>query len=176
MVKDNKTFLIDSSAILAPYRQYYAFDLVPSFWNKMRKYFEEGKVVVLDKVWDELKKGGEEDNLSKWIEQNKSLITICSHKTEEIIGNYATVLQYIQTSELYKESAIAEWASNSIADPWIIAAAKANKYTIVTEEKKSNGISKKQKNKEAKIPDVANALGVETVSLFDMMRYLKMVI
>ena len=60
-----------------------------------------------------------------------------------------------------------------VADPWLIAAARANDYTIVTEEQGSKGISPKQKNKDPKIPDVAKALGVDTIPLFEMMRKLK---
>jgi hypothetical protein len=35
-VNGDKTFLIDTSALITPYRQYYAFDLVPSFWEKLK--------------------------------------------------------------------------------------------------------------------------------------------
>ena len=173
MVNKDKIFLIDTSALITPYRQYYAFDLVPSFWEKIKECFESGKIVILDKVWRELEKGGSDDKLSGWLSNNKSLVTIRTYKTETIIRNYADVLQYIQTSDLYYESAIAAWAVEEIADPWIIAAARADDYIIVTEEQGSKGIGPKQKNKNPKIPDVAKALGVETISLFEMMRRLK---
>lgn len=173
MVKSSETFLIDSSALIAPYRLYYAFDIAPSFWKYLKECFESGKIVLLDKVLSELKKGGEEDDLSRWVKENEDLFTILTFKTESIITNYSVVLRYLQTSGLYYESAIAEWAIESIADPWIIAAARANDYTIVTEEKGSNGISISNKNKRPKIPDVAKALGVESISLFEMMRKLE---
>ena len=173
MVNEDKTFLIDTSALITPYRQYYAFDLVPSFWEKLKGCFELGKIAILDKVWSELEKGGSEDDLSSWLNSNKSLVTICTYKTEAVIKNYADVLQYIQTSNLYFESAIAAWATEEIADPWLIAVARASGYIIVTVEKGSNGISPKQKNKDPKIPDVAKALGVDTITLFEMMRRLK---
>ncbi len=173
MVNENKIFLIDTSALITPYRKYYAFDLVPAFWEKLKECFEAGKIVILDKVWNELEKGGAEDNLSSWLSSNKSLVTIYTYKTEEVIKSYADVLQYIQTSNLYYESAIAAWAIEEIADPWLIAAAKANDFIVVTEENGSKGISTKQKNKDPKIPDVAKALGVDTVSLFEMMRRLR---
>lgn len=173
MVKEEKKFLIDSSALITPYRQYYAFDLVPSFWAKLKECFESGDIVILDRVWNELEKGGSEDDLSSWLKDNKSSVSICTYKTEKVIKNYADVLQYIQTSDLYYESAIAAWALEEVADPWLIAAARANDYTIVTEEQGSKGISPKQKNKDPKIPDVAKALGVDTIPLFEMMRKLK---
>jgi len=173
LVNGDKTFLIDTSALITPYRQYYAFDLVPSFWEKLKDCFESGKIVILDKVWKELKKGGSGDDLSGWLNNNRSSVSICTYKTEAIIKNYAEVLQYIQTSNLYYESAIAAWAVEGIADPWLIAAARVSDYIIVTEEQGSKGIGPKQKNKNPKIPDVAKALGVDTIPLFEMMRRLK---
>ena len=132
MVNEGKVFLLDASALITPYRQYYAFDLVPSFWKKLKECFESGKIVILDKVWNELEKGGSGDDLSSWLTSNKSLVNICTYKTEAVIQNYADVLQYIQVSDLYYESAIAAWAAEEIADPWLIAAARAGGYIIVT--------------------------------------------
>lgn len=171
MVRSTETFLIDANALIAPYRLYYAFDIAPSFWEKLANEFNSGRIVLLDKVRDELLKG--EDDLTDWIKKNEEIISVCDYKTESVIANYQSVLQYIQTSGLYKESALAAWAPANIADPWMIAAAKAYGYTIVTLEVPSGGLSTKTPNKNAKIPDVAKALGVKTSSLFEMMRMLE---
>lgn len=173
MVNENRIFLIDTSSLITPYRQYYAFDLVPSFWEKLKECFKSGRIVILDKVWNELEKGGDGDSLSSWLKSNNSLIRICTYKTEAVIRYYADVLQYIQTSNLYYESAIATWAAEESADPWLIAAARANGYVVVTEEQGNKGLGPKQKGKNPKIPDVAKALGVDTIPLFEMMRTLR---
>lgn len=174
MVRSSDTFLIDANALITPYRFYYAFDLAPSFWEKLANEFKNNRIVLLDKVKDELLKG--EDDLTNWIKENEEIINVCNYKTESVIANYQSVLQYIQTSGLYKESALAAWVPANIADPWLIAAAKANGYTVVTLEAPSGGLSTKTPNKEAKIPDVAKALGVKTSSLFEMMRTLGIVL
>ena len=176
MVKKDETFLIDTNSLITPYRRYYAFDLAPSFWEKLKEHFESGRIVILDKVWDELQKGGSEDELARWLKENRDSFSICTYKTESTVGVYAEVLQYVQTSDLYNESAIASWAIGTVADPWIIAAAKSNGYTIVTEEAGHQNLSSKQKAKQAKVPDVANALNISAITLFDMMRRLKIVI
>lgn len=153
---------------MTPYRFYYAFDIAPSFWEKLADAFKRKQIVLLDKVKDEVLKG--DDDLTKWIRANEEIIDVCDYKTESVIANYQAVLQYIQTCGLYKESALASWVPANIADPWLIAAAKSNNYTIVTLEAPSGGLSKKTLNKSAKIPDVARALNVKTISLFEMMR------
>jgi len=64
-------------------------------------------------------------------------------------------LQYIQSCGLYKEQALQAWAPGHIADPWLIAATAVNDYTIITAEVSSGGLSPKNPNRNAKIPDVA---------------------
>ena len=81
------------------------------------------------------------------------------------------MLRYVQDCGLYKQSALDTWARASVADPWLIAVA-ANHYTLVTSEVSSGGLSKKNPNKYAKIPDVAKAFDVKTQNLFYMMREL----
>lgn len=162
-------FLIDSDTFMTPYRQYYAFDLVPTYWDKLSSCANTGRIVLLDMVMEEIDKG--KDDLADWVAK-QTKFEICNHVTPEIVGKYQEVLQYVQNCGLYKEQALQTWAPENIADPWIIAAALANDYTIITTEVPSGGLSKKNKNKSAKIPDVARAFGVKTNNLFYMMRQL----
>ena len=154
MVTASETFLIDANALMTPYRFYYAFDIAPSFWDKLADAFKRKQILLLDKVKDEVLKG--DDDLTKWIKDNEEIIDVCDYKTASVISNYQAVLQYIQTCGLYRESALAAWVPANIADPWLIAAAKANNYTIVTLEAPSVGLSTKTPNRSAKIPDVAS--------------------
>jgi len=163
-------FLIDSNSFITPYRRYYAFDLVPTYWKEISKYANSGRLVLLDMVKAEIDKG--EDDLVDWLNKQAGFI-ICNHISQEIIGKYQEVLQYIQTCGLYKEQALQTWANGNVADPWLIAAAVVNGYTIITAEIPSGGLSVKNPNKNAKVPDVAKAFGVRTNNLYYMMRQLK---
>lgn len=162
-------FLIDSNSFVAPYRQYYAFDLIPSYWDKLSKCTESGRLILLDIVKSEIDKG--EDDLTDWVNEQGGF-EICNHITPEIINKYQEVLQYVQSCGLYKEQALQAWAPGNIADPWLIAAAAVNGYTIITYEVPSGGLSEKNPNRVAKIPDVAKAFDVKTANLFYMMRQL----
>lgn len=162
-------FLIDSNSFMAPYRQYYAFDLIPTYWDELSKRTESGRLVLLDMVKAEIDKG--EDDLAVWIGKQTGF-KICNHVTPEIISKYQDVLQYVQSCGLYKEQALQAWAPAHIADPWLIAAAAVNNYTIITAEVPSGGLSPKNPNKYAKIPDVAKAFEVRTNNLYYMMRQL----
>lgn len=162
-------FLIDSNSFMTPYRQYYAFDLIPTYWCELSKRAESGRLVLLDMVKKEIDKG--EDDLADWVGEQTGF-EICHHVTPEIISKYQDVLQYVQSCGLYKEQALHAWAPENIADPWLIAAAAVNDYTIITAEVPSGGLSRKNPNRNAKIPDVAKAFGVRTNNLYYMMRQL----
>lgn len=162
-------FLIDSNSFMTPYRQYYAFDLVPTYWEEISRRTSSGRLVLLDMVKAEIDKG--KDDLADWINKQSEFV-ICKHISSEIVSKYQEVLQYVQTCGLYKEQALHTWADGDVADPWLIAAAKVNNYTIITTEVPSGGLSVKNPNRNAKIPDVAKVFGVKTNSIYYMMRKL----
>ena len=162
-------FLIDSNALMTPYRFYYAFDLIPAYWTELKKFFESGQIVVLDVVKAEVDKG--EDDLALWLSQIENLVVI-PKVTEKTIKNYQDILEFVKSSGYYKEEALQAWAPSSVADPWLIASAKANDFTLVTQEVPSGGLSKKHPNKKAKIPDIARFFDVKTIRIYDMMRNL----
>ncbi len=166
----NEKFLVDSNSFMTPYRQYYAFDLIPTYWDKLSNRAESGRLVLLDMVKDEIDKG--KDELSDWVSKQTEF-EICNHVKPEIINKYQEVLQYVQSCGLYKEQALQAWAPGNIADPWLIAAASVNNYIIITDEVPSGGLSPKNPNRNAKIPDVAKAFGVRTYNLYYMMRQLE---
>ena len=169
---NNRCFLIDSNALIHPYREYYPFDLAKSFWDQMEKHIEEGSIIILDMVKQELQKGNENDQLKEWIERiniNNSI----DHKENDIIEQYRQVIQYVQECGYYKDTALRSWSDLLAADPWLIAAAKARSYPLVSFETRSQSQDKNQKSKRVRIPDGAKFFNVEVVSLFDMMRELK---
>lgn len=69
-----------------------------------------------------------------------------------------------------------EWARNEVADPWLIAAAAARGYKLITFEQSAGSLNVKNKSGRVKIPDVARQFNVEVYNLYYMMRQLKMAI
>lgn len=169
MKTSNPVFLMDANSFITPYQLYYPFDLAPNFWRCMENKISDGSIVILDKVYDELIRGG--DALSDWIEHINP-ITVVSHKEPNIIKKYGDILTYIQTSGFYKTKALTEWADINVADPWLIACADVLQYTIVTFEKPNGNLSKTSPSAHTKIPDVCKEFGVENKDLFYMMRTL----
>lgn len=162
-------FLIDANVFVTPYRQYYPFDLAPSFWEKLEELIKDGTVVVLDMVKAEVLQGT--DDLSNWM-GSLEIGDYLDRRQPEIIAKYTEVLTHLQTNPCYHEAALHEWAKATVADPWLIAAAAVKGYTIITLEKTNTSLSPNAPSKKPKIPDVASALGVDVHDLFFLMRKL----
>lgn len=128
----DKTYLLDTSAFITPYRFYYAFDLVPSYWRELLKVAECGKIIFLDLVKREIEQG--EDSLRDWMGENGSKFTVCNHVTDEIVGKYQEVIRYIQSCGYYSQKALHAWSQGNIADPWLIATAAVKHYLLLQQK------------------------------------------
>ncbi len=173
MRRTNRTFLIDTNSILTPYKTYYPFDFAEKFWTQLQEKIENGNIVIMDIVRDELRKGN--DELTDWINGfDRDLILF--RNNQSILSEYGNVINYINQESCYSEKALMSWSDASIADAWLIAASVVYGYTIVTFEKPNGNLNSINPSKNAKIPDVAQRFNVECCDIFYMMRELKIIL
>ena len=173
MVNSSEKFLIDANTLMTASRFFYAYD-VPSFWKTFEDKIKAGNIVLLDIVKAEIDKG--QDELKQWVSEREDVFEICNHVDPEIIPKYAEVMQYIQECGFYNEKGLNDWARNEVADPWLIAAAAAKGYKLITFEQSAGSLNVKNKSGRVKIPDVAKHFDVEVHNLYHMMRQLKITI
>ena len=57
MTDKNTIYLIDSNVLMEANRRYYSLDFAPAFWNFLIKTAKEGKILSIDRVYDEILKG-----------------------------------------------------------------------------------------------------------------------
>jgi hypothetical protein len=165
----SEIFLIDSDALIAPYHLYYAFDLLHYFWSFVSENITLKKIKIMDKVYDEIT--ANDDDLSNWLSAVDDL-DLVEYKDSEIIGCYGNILNYIQGSPLYQDTALKSWSASNVADPWLIAAAKKYSYTVITFETPNASLNTSQPTKKVKIPDICRQFDVKYENLFYMMRKL----
>lgn len=165
----DEIFLIDTNSFITPYLNYYPFDFAPGFWEQMKQFIKNGRIVLLDMVKAEVLQG--KDSLSDWMD-GLEVGKLIDHREPAILAQYAAVLQHIQENPCYRAAALTEWARGTVADAWLIATASAYSCTIITFEGPNNGLNPATPSKKAKIPDVARAFEVKTENLFYMMREL----
>lgn len=166
-------YLLDSNVFIAAHRNFYAHDIVPSFWQWLDEDAAE-KVFIIDKVNNELQK--DEDFLSSWIKNflsrnPENLIKTSSD--QEIIDNYSKVIHHLSVCGFYKPESFSQWFEADKADPFLIATAMVKDLQIVTLERRHPDLNIKIPTKrEPKIPDVADALRVDCIDLYEFMRSL----
>lgn len=168
MIENAEKFLVDANSFITPYKNYYPFDLAPSFWSQLVLSKNRESIYLLDLVNNEITKG--DDELSNWVNQNSNFNIV--RIDEEIVNNYSRVINYIAQSGYYNQNALNNWSNEAVADPWLIAAALKDKYTIITLEKPTGNLNKNTPSKNPKIPDVAKHFNVKYENLFYMMRSL----
>ncbi len=161
-------YLLDTNVLLTAYNTYYAFDIAPKFWIRLNEKAASGDFVLIDRVYDELKK--QKDEISHWI-SNEFRGEIKSSKTQLVSDSYSKIITYVSEHEQYKESAKAEFAS--VADSWLIAHAKlkAYNYTIVTLEAYNPDAKAK-----IKIPNICKELDIPYIDTFEFIRAVGIVI
>ncbi|MDO8570736.1 MAG: DUF4411 family protein [Candidatus Daviesbacteria bacterium] len=142
-------YIIDSSAIIL-LRQFYPKDIFDPLHNKICDILRLGKVVILDLVFDEIKK---ETDLYKLF---KSVVP----KDKRLnYGDYVDTTQDI----LLKYYDGHGGTHNLRADPHIIGCAKIENLTVVTEEL-SSGLNT------TSMPYVCNSEGIPCISFVDFLR------
>jgi len=53
-------FLLDANIFIEAHRRYYAFDIAPPFWMALINHAKNGRLLSIDRVEIELKRGGDE--------------------------------------------------------------------------------------------------------------------
>lgn len=133
--------------------QRYPRDIFPAMWSSIESSVQTGDSCICEAILREVHRGG--DELYKWA---KDLPAFVCPVTDEELASVA-------------EIAVAHpgWVQGHLneADPFIIAHAKAEKSTIVTEENRK-GPNTAERNQ--KIPNIADEHGVVTVKFFDYVR------
>lgn len=161
-------FILDSNFFIQAHRSIYPLDVVQSFWLKVKNLSQNGTIVSIDKVRKEIfDKSSHEDELRQWCTLN--LPSDFFMNTDSVLNNYILIVNWTNSmSHHYTSNAIQEFLEADLADPWLIAFAMSNNWTIVTYEKSEPG----RKNK-IKIPEVCNQFNVKYINTIGMLRELK---
>ena len=114
MNQKDEVFLIDSNSLISPYQLYYPFDFASRFWDQLKEKIEDGNVIILDVIKDELMKGN--DELSKWINQFDHNL-ILDRRTSEILENYGKVRRPRPSSPLSSTAIRSARASGATSSP-----------------------------------------------------------
>lgn len=146
------TYTLDSN-ILIGLVQRYPRDIFPAMWENIEASAHEGDSCICEAILREVHRGG--DDLHSWA---KNLEGFVCPATDEELAVIADIGR-----------AHPEWVQGQLneADPFVIAHAKVEMSTIVTEENRK-GPNTEDKNQ--KIPNIADEHGVKVIKFFDYVR------
>lgn len=142
-------------------------DVWPTFWTKMAELISSGTVHSIDKVKEEIDKGG--DELTDWIHNNAPRGFFLTQDIT-VMTKLAETITWAQNCTVrFSQSAIFDYTN--VADSYLGATAAARNMVLVTYEK-----SNPQRRNRVMIPDACNAIGVRSCDLNTALRELGVLI
>lgn len=158
----SKVFLIDTNVFIDSHRRHYAMDLCPGFWDCLEHYCQEGRLMSIDRVRDEISEG---DPLDDWIKQAPSELFVSTAEAD-VAETFGEMMAWVNDNGQFQPSAKAAFAS--VADGWLVAYAKVHELVVVTEE-----AFRPDSKRSVKIPNVCEEFGVSYMNTFEMLHSLK---
>jgi hypothetical protein len=152
------TYLLDDDVFIQAKNLHYAFDFCPAFWDWLDRAHASGLVHSIDKVATDLQ--GHQDGLAQWAAARPGLFQPTDAPT---IASFATVSNWANSHPRYDRAAVSQFLS--VADSYLVAHGHAKGLIVVTHER-SEPLSKAR----IKIPDACLALGVQSMTPFQMLR------
>lgn len=161
-MRANKMYLLDTNIYINFYDRCYRFKYFPQFWENFAPIMKN-KVILPKVVYDEITRNQE---FKDWLSNHSLSGYYYNHK--DCYREWGEVIHHLATSGYYNEKALTDkksWTHEKIADGWLIAIAKKEGYTIVSDEVPNYNLNKNNPSKSAKIPDVARELGVRCITM-----------
>jgi hypothetical protein len=158
-------YLLDSDVLITAKNLHYNPQYCEAFWSWVLDAHKADRVFSIDKVKKELLNKGRKDVLFGWTQKpGLSNFFLSSGPSVKQWSKLATWAQ--SPAKSFKPAAQAKFLHADSADAWLIAfAAHHRDYVIITNE-----VPEPESKKAIKLPDAAVELGVETVTLFEVLR------
>ena len=162
MTSQDRALALDTNVLIAAYRDYYAPDFCPGFWDCIAHHLTTGRLQIIDRVRDEILSP---PGLIDWVKQAPRHAHV-STQTARVTDAYRLVMDWVMSSQQFYDAAKEAFARD--ADPWLVAYAMANDVDVVTNEVFDPNIRRR-----VKIPNVCRRFGVEYQDTYAMLRALQ---
>jgi hypothetical protein len=158
----NKIYCFDTSALFDAGIRWYPPDFFPSFWNRLEELVENDRLKIPTLVAYEATK--KTHSVAKWVNKIKikhpEAFVDLDKKTQEVLKNISTKYP--------------NWTAKgrNRADPFVVATAIAQGWTVVTGEHPSQSlpISQPQKQHKLKIPNICDEFSVDWIGIPDLIK------
>lgn len=161
-ISAGNTYIPDTDVLVAAHRRYYSPDLCPGFWDCLSHYITVGRLLIIDRVYDEIVYPPE---LVNWVE-HASDDSLVATGTQSVVDAYRRLIDWVQDNPQFTAAARADFAR--AADGWLAAYAMANGAIVVTNE-----VSAPQAQRRVPLPDLCDQFQIPCINTFEMLRDLR---
>lgn len=152
------SYLLDADVFIGAKRRHYGFDIAPGFWQWLEGAHNAGVVYTVQKVAEQLDAG--KDDLTAWLARMPNTFRVAVLAAD--VGSLRALSNWVSARECTPAAKSTFLAS---ADYYLVAQAHASGRTVVTHEQPAPDALRA-----VKIPDACEALGVEWITPFEMLR------
>ena len=154
-------YLPDANVLMTAYHDYYAPDLCPGFWDCLEYHFAAGRLLLVDRVYDEILSPAD---LLEWSDRavNDSPVDTAN---QPVVYAYRQLMDWVEENPQFLPAARAKFASN--ADGWLAAYAMVTTATVVTNE-----VSAPNAQRKVPLPDLCSRFNIRCITPFQMLREL----
>lgn len=159
-------YILDSNFFIEAHRKTYPLDVATGFWQSVKSLAEQGVIVSIDKVRNELY--DKNDELENWCRTN--LPDHFFKDSSTVLTQYTSVVNWAPNRQPpYLPTAFSDFMHADRADAFLVAYALADSSnrTVVTQE-----VGHPNKTTIVKIPDCCTAFGVRYLDTIGMFRAL----
>ena len=148
-------YSLDTSALIAAFRERYPIENFPAFWSKIEELIKNDRLKMSEVVFEEAMR---ENDIKEWCDQN-ALKQNFQWPIDESMQ--------IKVNEILREfpKLLDDRKGRSGADPWVIALAMVSQNCVVVTEEKPT-----YKENRPNIPDVCDGFNVECIQIVDLIR------
>lgn len=146
-------YCIDTSSLIDCWARMYPIDVFPSLWSELDAMVEEGRLLILDEVYEELKKIS--DGLTAWLSERSGHLVLLNEEIQ-LVARDRVLAKFPKLIDSMK--------GRNAADPWVIALGIVTDGVVVTGERTHGN------DKRPRIPLVCQYLDVPCRSTLDFVR------
>jgi len=154
-------FVLDADVFMSAHHDYYAPVFCPGFWDCIPLYFQSGRLISIDRVFNEIQNPGD---LVQWAQNAPSGLFAFSGE-KPVRNAYSTIIDWVQNNSQFQPEAKSKFAA--VADGWLVAYAQAHNAVVVTHERFSADAKGR-----VLIPNVCQQFNVPYLNTFEMLRQL----
>lgn len=177
MTPNRHPYIIDTSAVIALYRERYPRKVFSSLWANIDGLVQSRKLLTVNQVVSELELSRDGDGLESVVARdNLEMFNWVAHVVSKIVEIDGKLADDVEAFGMELTTIHRDWIEkHEVADPFVIAAAKLFGGTVISDERGRHSRQVLERHKEAdgvypretKIPSICEIYDVPHVDLVE---------